>query len=542
MRSGNRVLTGSSEDAEEGGERSSFLKRRVISESGGLASLSAQDCEKMMKYDIMDYWKPRFQLETDYLNSTHFSPALHTTLLRWVLSTLIAATVGLLSVLVTGAIEMLTGWRYYIIAPIIDSDPTSKGMGFVSWLVVTLLSCSLALVAGLAVYMHPPAGGSGLPAVICYLNGVVYDQMLSIKTLAFKVISLIACNSCGLPVGAEAPMIHLGAIVGAQTARIPRFRSAKDTRDFSTLGAACGVSAAFGAPIGGLLFVMEEMASHWDHRSIWRMFFSTMVSFIVKAVCYNALLWLLGKEKLGGLSNRTTILFEVDTVGALAWSTIGPAIIVGVVGGVFAAAFTKMNLFIHKLRKKFVFSTARRKLLEPVIATLFYVTLCIILPLMFPCSPKAGTPFDPARNSTSARISEPPLVVPLCGNNTYSPLATLSLVSSPSAIRRLLVRDAEQFLPLPEVGMFFVLYTLGACYISGSGIASGLLVPLIAIGSSYGRVLGGFITDILSFDETFVDLGVFALLGAGAFLGGVTRLTISLTVILVELCGDLHVL
>ena len=87
-------------------------------------------------------------------------------------------------------------------------------------------------------------------------------------------------------------MVHCGAVLAGGlsqgqsislkfTTRIfQEFRDDHEKRDFVAAGAAAGVSAAFGAPVGGVLFALEEAASFWNQALTWRIFFTSVISFI----------------------------------------------------------------------------------------------------------------------------------------------------------------------------------------------------------------------------------------------------------------------
>ncbi|XWS72986.1 hypothetical protein CRYUN_Cryun02cG0087000 [Craigia yunnanensis] len=96
------------------------------------------------------------------------------------------------------------------------------------------------------------------------------------------IVGSISAVSSSLLVGKAGPMVHTGACIA------------------SLLGQAAGIAAAFRAPVRGVLFALEEMASWWRSALLWRAFFTTsVVAILLRAlidVCLVASVGYLVKE------------------------------------------------------------------------------------------------------------------------------------------------------------------------------------------------------------------------------------------------------
>lgn len=62
-------------------------------------------------------------------------------------------------------------------------------------------------------------------------------------------------------------------------------------REIITASSAAGVAVAFGSPIGGVLFSIEEMNQTFSNRTMWQSFVCALVATFTLAVCFRFSSW-----------------------------------------------------------------------------------------------------------------------------------------------------------------------------------------------------------------------------------------------------------
>lgn len=109
--------------------------------------------------------------------------------------------------------------------------------------------------------IYYPAAGSGVAEVKVILSGFVVHGYLGVRTLVVKTLALILSVSSGLSLGKEGPYVHIATCVGNISCRLFSKYNHNDgkRREVLSASAASGVGVAFGAPIGGVLFSLEEV-------------------------------------------------------------------------------------------------------------------------------------------------------------------------------------------------------------------------------------------------------------------------------------------
>ena len=140
----------------------------------------------------------------------------------------------------------------------------------------------------------PMARGSGIPELKGYLNGNRQQGLFHWRTFAWRSVGICLVITATMPFGREGPSVHIGACVASMALNLPwRARlgwqpSPEERRQILQLGSAAGVAAAFNAPIGGLLYVMEEVASNLPPDYVWRAMITSGMAVGVAQILYSA--------------------------------------------------------------------------------------------------------------------------------------------------------------------------------------------------------------------------------------------------------------
>ena len=124
------------------------------------------------------------------------------------------------------------------------------------------------------------AAGSGVAEVKVILSGFVLHGYLGLRTLLIKTLALILSVASGLSLGKEGPYVHIATCIGNIACRIfSKYRNNDGKRrEILSASAASGVAVAFGAPIGGVLFSLEEVSYYFPSKTLFRTFFCCIVS------------------------------------------------------------------------------------------------------------------------------------------------------------------------------------------------------------------------------------------------------------------------
>lgn len=396
-------------------------------------------------------------------------------------------------------------------------------MSFLTYIVSSLLFAALAAL--LVKRFAPQARGSGIPEVKTILSGFVIKGYLGKWTLTIKSICMVLVVAAGLSLGKEGPFVHIVCCIGNIISHFfPKYaRNDAKKREILSASSAAGVSVAFGAPIGGVLFSLEEVSYYFPLKTLWRSFFCALVAaFVLRSI--------------NPFSNEHMVMFYVDYTRPWILFELLPFALLGALGGIIGSMFIKFNVRWCYIRKSSILAR------YPVTEVLAIALITSLL----------GYPNEFTRMNSSELIK---LLFSPCGIADVSMLCDYqrNFTDKLEPSNRIYIAEAGPgvyrslfFLTLALIFKFAI-----TVFTFGLAIPTGLFIPSLVMGAITGRIIGVLMEQIAfnypdlwifqnacSTGENCMTPGLYAMVGAAASLAGVTRMTVSLVVIMFELTGN----
>ena len=295
----------------------------------------------------------------------------------WLIFGVIGVSMGVIACIVDVLVEGLVFWKWQVTQHVLVTSGVSAG-----WLAFLSLSVLFGGISALlTVYIGPGASGSGIAELMAYFNGINIPQFIGFRTLIVKILGTGLGVAASLAIGKEGPLAHIGAIVGHMVIYMPFnfvkfFQNEACKREVAAAGAAAGVSAAFGSPIGGSLFVYEisRPSTYWSFALMWKIFFSSSIS----TFTLNILICIMRGKDLS-ITNAGLIKFGEYDENPYKLQDFPFFIILGIFGGLLGSFFIYVNFELNLIRKKYL-TTKGLKVFETVALTAFTATVLYFTP------------------------------------------------------------------------------------------------------------------------------------------------------------------
>jgi CIC family chloride channel protein len=366
------------------------------------------------------------------------------------------------------------------------SDPP---IVFRPWL-LALLPALGGLGCGLLTLLAPETRGGGADAMIDafhHKGGVIRRRVVWVKALA----SLCTLSTGGAG-GREGPTMQIGGALGSAVGRVLRV-SARERRILLVAGVAAGISAVFRTPLGAALLAVEILYRDGFESD------ALIPSVLASVVSYSVVISIFGESTLLAHSARYPFVPEHLPLYALL------SLLVALLAALFAG-------MLRRTRKLFA-----------------------ALPIPVWARPALG-------GLLLGLLVTPTLV--LVGRYTGAAGQGLGLLGGGYGAVQVAI-SGSPWLP-HEWGAVQLLFLIAvaklvaASLTIGSEGSAGDFAPSLAIGGLAGGAFGRAADLVLA--DPRIDAGAFALVGMGAFYGGIAHVPLSALVLVCELAGTYDLL
>ena len=235
-----------------------------------------------------------------------------------------------------------------------------------------------------------------------------------------------------------------------------------------------GVAAAFGAPLGGTLFSIEEGSSFITQNLVWSNFFCAMISF----VCISTL----RSGGIGGLTDVSwfnlggpyfAVFGSLEDHGTYSFTELFFFCILGIIMGFIGAAFNQASCIITQWRQKYV-TTKTAKALQAIAISFLCSVIWVLVPQAIGLQ-ASSTCTIPDGSTVSCSVQCKPLgsyLIPqrsnpalskftqqfFCPENHYHEAASLFFNSSYNIIRLLFHSDSDHNFMTSNLFLFAFVY------------------------------------------------------------------------------------
>lgn len=466
----------------------------------------------------------------------------------WAITLTTAIGMAVLNCVTVYAMRMLVWVKFHAMQYCTDNFGVMYG-------VVAFVSCAMTTATMCTFIIHrfsPEAGSSGAPENKGWLNGSspFPSGGFTYRHLWVRALATILGNASGYPVGREGPTVSMGSnfaylvtdywaepyfkqLVDMHTCgsehAIPALivdqeRMIHEKRVACAVGGACGMAMIFDAPLGGMMYMFEEVSSMcWPLELTFRAFVGT----IICALLSRAMLNLMGSDI------KRFVIYEWSPQRyAWDWLDVPWFVMLAAVLGIFSAFHTRACLHVGSLRKHAMQTVQRFYPYNAAVDAVLYAVLCglttALVSQMGRCQKLVG-----GASEEFVRYN--------CEEGEYNSVASLLLTTSEAAVNLLFSKEnVGAFHPLD--GMLALLaYTAINIGLTGVPVPSGNFTGTMLIGGLFGRMTGAFA-------EKYVTLaarphavsGVYAMVGSAAMLCGFKRMSMAVVIFVATAANDFN--